>query len=84
MKSEEFIADTDSHFKKAKFINFNIIHHQCRGDPLDPNDLDKSVRTEHLKGYDCKQKIVASAIRLENKEINIEKKLVKNHFTKNL
>ena len=68
------------HFKKAKFVNFNITHHQCRGDPLDPDNLDKTVYTEHLKGYKCQQKIVASAIRSENKEIDIEENLVKKHF----
>ena len=28
LKSEEFVADTDNRFKKAKPINFNIIHHE--------------------------------------------------------
>ena len=43
LKSEEFVSDMDNHFKKAKSININIIHHECRGDPFNPDDLDKSV-----------------------------------------
>ena len=37
LRSEEFVADMDIHFKKEKFVNFAIIHRECRGDPLDPN-----------------------------------------------
>ena len=32
LKCQEFLNDTDEHYKKAEVINFNIIHHRCRGD----------------------------------------------------
>ena len=34
LKYEHFIEDTDSYFSQAKIINFDIIHHECRGNPL--------------------------------------------------
>ena len=34
LKYEHFIEDIDSHFSRAKITNFNILHHQCRSDPL--------------------------------------------------
>ena len=33
-KCQQFLSDTDEHFKKVEVINFNIIHHKYRGDPL--------------------------------------------------
>ena len=54
MKCEEFEADTNARFKKVKFINFTMIHHECRGNPLDSNDVDKTVCSNDLKGYVCK------------------------------
>ena len=83
-KSQEFEADSDGHFKKAKFINFAMIHHECRGDPLDPNDVDKTVRSNSLKGYVSKDKIVASAIKCNRKDVAVEKNLIKQHFTNTL
>ena len=34
LKYEHLIEDTDSHFSQTKIINFDIIHHHFRGDPL--------------------------------------------------
>ena len=34
LKCNEFIESIDENFQKAKIINFNIIHHECRGDHL--------------------------------------------------
>ena len=37
-KCEDFLRDTDAHFKDAKFINSDIIRKQCRGEVL-PKDI---------------------------------------------
>ena len=34
LKYEQFIEDVDSYFSCAKILNFDLIHHQCRGDKL--------------------------------------------------
>ena len=74
----------DTHFKKTKFVNFGIIHLECRGDPLDPNDVDKTVCSKDLKGFICKDKIVASAIKSNRKGIHIEKNMVEKHLNNSL
>ena len=43
-KCEDFLRDTDKHFKDAKIINFDIIHRQVRGEEI-PSDLLKSYLT---------------------------------------
>ena len=34
LKYEQTIRDPDIYFKNVKIINFDLIHHQCREDPL--------------------------------------------------
>ena len=31
---DEIISNSDEYFEKATITNFNLIHHQCRGDKL--------------------------------------------------
>ena len=35
LKYNEFIENTDEYFQKAKIINFDITHHECKGDELE-------------------------------------------------
>ena len=35
LRYENFVRDIDSHFSKAKVINFNKTHHQCQSDKLE-------------------------------------------------
>lgn len=58
LKSKEFLGDVETHFKNIKFVNFVIIHHKFRGDPVDPNDVHKTVRSNDLKLYVCNDKII--------------------------
>ena len=34
LKYKQFVEDMDSHFSRAEIPNFDLIHHQCRGDKL--------------------------------------------------
>ena len=34
MKFNEIIENSDSYFENAKLINFDLIHHECRGGEL--------------------------------------------------
>ena len=42
LKYEETVKNADKYFQDVKVINFDMIHHMCRGDPLE-----RSVR-EHF------------------------------------
>ena len=84
LKSKEFLGDVETHFKNIKFVNFVIIHHKFRGDPVDPNDVHKTVRSNDLKLYVCNDRIIGSVIKSNRKDINIEKNLMKKHFNNSL
>ena len=44
--------DLDSHFKKKEVINFDLIHHRCRSDPLKNSEEDhKTIVSEDLQNY---------------------------------
>ena len=34
LKFKEMPDQPDYHFRNKKVVNFDIIHHECRGDPL--------------------------------------------------
>ena len=57
LRCQEFLDDTDEHFKKAEIVNFNIIYHKCIDDLL-LKDLKtyQSVHKKDLLGYNQKQK----------------------------
>ena len=76
LKREELLKDTDSHFKTAQVVNFDIIHHECRGDPLQGSY--KEYQTVNKKDIDkyssnSKKKIMNSAIRCDRKDVFIKK-----------
>ena len=83
LRCQEFLDDTDEHFKKAEIVNFNIIYHKCIDDLL-LKDLKtyQSVHKKDLLGYNQKQKknFISSAFGYELKDISAEKKITYKHF----
>ena len=52
IKYERFMKDPDTSLKNTKIINFDIIHHQCRGDELSkPIDHYQTVFNNDFKKY---------------------------------
>ena len=85
-KYKKTMNNVDGYFQQVKIVNFDIIHHQCKNDPLE-----KSCE-EHfsVKGSDfnCpesnKKNPIATALRNKDKgvqEINVEKNLSKSIFS---
>ena len=57
LKCDEFSNDSDAHFKNAQVVNFHIVHHECRGDPLKGNCKDyKTIEKEDLNHYSSNSK----------------------------
>ena len=87
LKYKKFFKDVDDSPKKTKIINFDLIHHECRGDELEkPESYYQTVFEDKLKNYKRKdkRKFVASTLRNQKalkQDIFIEKKLVSEHFT---
>ena len=82
---EEIIADPEFHFENSYITNFDLIHHECRGDRLSFSR--KYFETISYKKFNQEitdnanqQKFISSAIKSERKDIFIEKKLIEEHF----
>lgn len=53
LKYDEFVSNMDGYFKNAKIINFDIIHHVCRGDKLqNPQKYYKTIRNKDFNNYE--------------------------------
>ena len=82
---EEIIADPEFHFENSYITNFDLIHHECRGDRLSFSR--KYFETISYKKFNQEitdnanqQKFISSAINSARKDIFIEKKLIEEHF----
>ena len=82
---EEIIADPKFHFANSYITNFDLIHHECRGDRLSFSR--KYFETISYKKFNQEitdnanqQKFISSAIKSERKDIFTEKKLIEEHF----
>ena len=76
--------DPTKYFEKKKVINFDIIHHECRGDPLKGTyEGYQTVKAKNLKNYPKpeKKELVEGVMRnIKRKDLFVEKEVVKNHF----
>ena len=82
LKYNEFAKDTDSYFENVTRINFDIIHHECRGDKLqNPERYYRTIRTRTLKIMNNMFKIMQYRQRLNlNVTIFILNMLLLNNF----
>ena len=84
MTYNDIIENFDYHFENCYIINFDLINHECRGDKLcfsrkfyetiSYNDVKKNFDEEN------KKKFISSAIKSERNDVNIERKLISEHF----
>ena len=73
VKCENFLRDTDKHFKEAKVINFDIIHQEARGEKV-PEEVLKHYQTLHdhrVRQYSepDQKKILSSAFQTDTKDL---------------
>ena len=84
-KCEDFLRDTDKHFKEAKIINFDVIYREIRGKVVPPDLLKfyQTVNEKTISQYLSSEKdnIRSSAFRTDRKDIYFEKKPLKNAST---
>ena len=77
-----------NYFKDKKGINFDIIHHDSRGYPLEGSyENYQTVKTKAFEKYPAveEEKAVSGIIRnIERKDIYIEKSISKEHFSKQM
>ena len=73
----------DFYFENKKVINFEIINHQCRGDPLTKTEKEhKTVCRNDFKNYakDEKSKVLSSIFRNERDDLWIKRNLMTDYF----
>ena len=83
MKNENFTRDRDLYLQNAKIVNFDIIHHECRGDKLNgsykqyktvvKNDLDK-MPSNH------KKEALGACMRSSRKDLHVQRDLMLEYF----
>ena len=71
IKYEKFMENPYQFFKKTKIINFDIIHHQCRGDKLEkPESCYQAVFEENSKKHKKQDKNFLTSSALRNQGCN--------------
>ena len=82
-KYEKIYENRKEYFENAKIVNFEIINHKCRGDPMN-NTLEyyQTIKKEDLKlvRKGDEGKFVADAIRSQRNDINVARDVVIDHF----
>ena len=84
MKYNDIVKDCDFHFENCYITNFDLIHHECRGDKLQfSRKFYETIFYDSVKkNLDeiNQEKFLSSAIKSERSNVNIEKKLIIEHF----
>ena len=82
-KYEDINKDKKEYFKLAKIVNFDLIHNECRGTPLENNvnyyqtiDQDRLERAREEDKYE----FIAEAIKSKRDDLHIEKEIIIRHF----
>ena len=87
MSYDKIIDDPDSHFKNSYITNFDLIHHECRGDELSHDKqhygtiFRKNIEDE-INSDDAKYRFISSAIKSKREDIAFEKTIFKQHFNR--
>ena len=84
LKYEEIIQDFDYYFQKCYVTNFDIIHHECRGDELNfskkfyqkinDSDIEKNLNENNQVNF------ISAAIKSERDDLYFEKESLIKHF----
>ena len=82
--NNEILNDLDRHFKQCYITNFDLIHHECRGDKLNfSKKFYQTVYSKELReNLNLEQRInfVEAGIKSERDDLYFEKKIYIDHF----
>ena len=82
-KYERINRNKKEYFENAKIVNFDIINHNCRGDPLQ-NSVEhyqtiKKLDLKNVKKED-EEEFIAAAIRSRRNDVNLARDVINEHF----
>ena len=88
MTFTKIVNDPDYHFNNSYVTNFDLIHHECRGDELSHTKkyyetIYKKNIKEEIDSDDCRYRFISSAIKSQRKDIHFEKEIFSEHFNRN-
>ena len=89
MTFNEIVNDPCYHFENSYVSNFDLIHHECRGDELSYSRKhyetiwNKTIK-EELVSEDIQNRFISSAIKFKRKDVTIEKQVFKEHFNREI
>ena len=89
MTFDKIVTDPDYHFQNCYVTNFDLIHNECRGDPLSHSreyyeTIYKKKLNDEIKSEDLSYRFFSTAVRSERKDLSFEKSLVKEHFDRDV
>ena len=86
LKYEETLKNPDNYFRIVKVMNFDILNHECRGDPLE-KDLKEhfAIQNKYFVKYPKtnKKAVTRGALKNQNnvkQPLFIQKEFALNHF----
>ena len=85
MTFEEIVNNPKEHFDNVYIKNFDLIHHQSRGNVLNYSEkFYKTISISQLKQIDYPKsyQFVAAAIKSERDDVYLEKNVIKNILKK--
>ena len=76
----KIVNDPDYHFKNSYITNFDLIHHQCRGEKLlysrkHYETVTGNKTNEEIVSEDLRYHFLSAAIRSERKDVTIDKQI---------
>ena len=87
MTFKKIVDNPDYHFQNSYVTNFDLIHHQCRGDELSysrkhyetiyKKNINDEIVTDNLR-----YRFLSSAIKSERKDVAFEKTIFNEHFNR--
>ena len=87
MTFKKIVDDPDYHFKNSYVTNFDLIHHECRGDELSYSrkhyeTIYKKNINEEIDSDNHRYRFLSSAIKSERKDVAFEKEIFNEHFNR--
>ena len=80
---ERINKNKKDYFRKAKIINFDIINHECRGDPLKNSIQYYETIHQHdlqLAKKEDRDEFISESIRSKREDLYIERNIINKHF----
>ena len=88
IKYDEIIENLNYHFESCFITNFDLINNECRNDKLEYSRQHyQTIFYNELKenlNEKSREEFVSAAIKSERKDLFFEKKVINEHFRKNL